>query len=117
MTQEKSMGNEMTLQKEKFETRVQSAIMKMKRLGYTPRLFIQMIAETDSVTATKTLLHKKSISAGFTRLWEMNRLDLSLENIVYSDDWRDLFSPEEIEIAKRRLVEYKFILENPEEED
>ena len=113
MAQENDMDEKITLQKEKFETRVQSAIIKMKRLGYTPRLFIQMINESDSVTAIKTLLHKRSITDGFTRLWEMKRLDLSMENIVYSEDWGELFTPEEKAIARRRLEEYEFFPKEP----
>jgi len=97
---------------EKFEKRVRDAIKEMKRLGYTPRLLLQMIGESNAVAAVKTLLHKKDPPEGFTRLWEMNRLDLSMENIVCSEDWGDLFTSEEKERAKKRLIDYKFLREN-----
>ena len=94
---------------EEFEKRVQIAIKEMINLGYKPKAFMSMIFESDTVTAVKKLLNNKNISEGFIKLWEKGRLDLSMENIVYSENWGDLFTKEEINISEKRLKEYKFI--------
>ena len=94
---------------EEFEKKVQIAIKEMINLGYKPKAFMSMIFESDTVTAVKKLLNNKNISEGFIKLWEKGRLDLSMENIVYSENWGDLFTKEEINISEKRLKEYKFI--------
>jgi len=94
---------------EKFEKRVQIAIKEMIELGYKPKAFMSMIFESDTVTAVKKLLNSKKVSEGFIKLWEKGRLDLSMENIVYSENWGDLFTKEEINISEKRLKEYNFI--------
>jgi len=96
---------------EEFEKKVQIAIKEMINLGYKPKAFMSMIFESDTVTAVKKLLNNKNISEGFIKLWEKGRLDLSMENIVYSENWGDLFTKEEINISEKRLKEYKFIKE------
>jgi len=94
---------------EKFEKRVQAAIKEMISLGYKPKIFMSMIFESDTVTAVKKLLNSNKISDGFVKLFDKGRLDLSMENIVFSEDWGGLFTPEEKNIAKKRLIEYNFI--------
>ncbi|MDR1786873.1 MAG: hypothetical protein LBR16_00255 [Treponema sp.] len=91
-----------------FAQRVTKAIQEMKALGYTPKILMGMIADTNAVTAIKTLLHKLQLPAGFTTLWEMKRLDLAMENIILEDAWKDLFTEQERQIARKRLSDYGF---------
>jgi 5-methylcytosine-specific restriction protein A len=96
---------------EEFEKRVQVAIKEMIAIGYKPKAFMSMIFESDTITAVKKLLNNKNVSDGYIKLWNKGRLELSMENIVYSGDWGDLFTKEEIEIAEKRLKDYKFLKE------
>jgi hypothetical protein len=94
-----------------FDKKVQSAIKEMIRIGYKPTIFMTMVFENGSVEAVKRLLHSRTLPDGFTTLFEKGRLDLSMENIVYSENWGNLFTEEEISIAKKRLLEYKYLKE------
>ena len=94
---------------EKFEKKVQASIKEMISLGYKPKILMSMIFETDTITAVKKLLSNTKPAEGFLKLWEMGRLDLSMENIVYSEDWGELFTKKEKKMAKEKLEEYNFI--------
>jgi hypothetical protein len=42
-------------------------------------------------------------SSGFTRLWELKRLDLTVEALALREPWRRLFTDVELEKARQRL--------------
>jgi hypothetical protein len=71
--------------------------------GYRPTFLLRMVHEHGGVQAAKKLIRAKKQSEGFTRLWELNRLDLSVEAVALEEQWRPLFEVEELEIARRRL--------------
>ena len=72
-------------------------------VGYTPSRFLDMVRESGGVGAAKRLLDSPDISDGFTRLWHMKRLDLTVEAVVVRPIWWSLFSPEQIATAGQRL--------------
>ena len=83
---------------------------EMVRLGqetvrdvYTPSRFIQMVNESRGLGAAKRLLNATDVSDGFRRLWEADRLDLTVEAVVLQDKWVSLFTPEELSTARQRL--------------
>ena len=45
---------------------------------------------------------------GFAKLWELGRLDLSVEALVLKDEYKELFSDQEREACRSRLKEYNF---------
>ena len=71
--------------------------------NYNPTRFLQMVNERGAIDAAHALLAGDSFSEGLTKLWEKKRLDLSLEALVLRDPWRQLFTPEELSTAERRL--------------
>ncbi len=77
-------------------------------LGYNATYFIQMVSELGGVGTARQLLNATTVSTGFTTLWEHHRLDLSVEAHVLRPEFRDLFSRQELQIAKRRLNEYGY---------
>lgn len=95
-----------------FEVRVKKAVQEMIVLGYKPKAFMSMIFQHGTVGAVKMLINSSKVPDGFTRLWEMRRLDLSMENIIQEAEWRDLFSDDEIKKARKRLLEYNYEAEN-----
>jgi hypothetical protein len=87
-----------------FDERMMRAYLQAKiDAGYNATRFHQMLTEHGGVETARRLLPQ--MSDGFTQLWQRKRLDLTVEWIVLEPQWHDLFSDEERDIARRRLVE------------
>ena len=69
-----------------------------------------MVIDRGGLDAAKMLLGSGGYSEGLTRLWEEKRLDISMEATVLQDPWRELFTEEELSVAKQKLEElgYQF---------
>lgn len=81
---------------------------KAKReTGYNATRFLQMVSELGGLTAARRLLAAPAVSDGFTSLWERGRLDLTVEALVLSEQYRELFSEDEREGAAARLAAYR----------
>lgn len=91
--------------KKEFYNDVVNMIEECKRLKYTPSRLIEMLRmnNNDAVATVKTLIAKDNVTEGFTRLCLLNRLDLTLENIVSNPKFSELFTVEEIQKCKNRL--------------
>lgn len=72
---------------------------------YNANRFLQMVVERGGLQTARYLLHAPGLSDGFTALWQCNRLDLTVEAYVLKQEWRGLFTEEEIKIAAKRLSE------------
>lgn len=88
-----------------FEERIQKAISETKKeCHYNPKAFIQMVDNYGALEAVKKLLaSKQNISSGLEKLWELGRLDLCFERIIFEPEWHDMFTKEELVEAKKRL--------------
>ena len=73
--------------------------------GYNATRFLQMVSERGGLEAAKTLLHNPQVSYGFEELWKRGRLDLTVEAVVLKEHWSQLFSPNDIATARKRLDE------------
>lgn len=71
--------------------------------NYTATRFIQMVNDRGGLSAAKLLLAVPRMSEGLTRLWEEKRLDISMEATILREPWRQLFTPDELEVARKRL--------------
>jgi len=81
---------------------------KAKReTGYNATRFLQMVSEIGGLASARRLLAAPAVSDGFTALWKRGRLDLTVETLVLSEQYRDLFSEEERERAAARLAAYR----------
>jgi hypothetical protein len=89
----------------RFETDMIERVFRTagKETGYWASYFLRSVKRYGGVGAAKRLLQKKTISAGLTKLAEKNRLDLSMESLVLSPDYRELFTDEERAVASDRL--------------
>ena len=52
-------------------------------------------------------------SDGFTELWELKRLDISVEARALKPEFRNLFSASELAVCRRRLGDYKWLQSPP----
>jgi hypothetical protein len=77
--------------------------------NYNAARFHQMVQEYGGFDTAKKLLASNHYPEGLTRLWELERLDISMEATVLGEPWCSLFSSEEIAIAKKRLEELGYI--------
>lgn len=74
------------------------------KLGYYPTRFRQMVDEHGGLATAKRLLFGEVPSEGFGRLWELGRIDLTVESLALREPWRRLFTDEELSEAERRLM-------------
>ncbi|HWH30554.1 MAG TPA: hypothetical protein VNU26_16640 [Mycobacteriales bacterium] len=79
-----------------------------RETGYNATRFLQMVSEQGGVATARQLLHAPHVSDGFTALWERGRLDLAVEAVMLRDEFEDLFTDEEFDIARQRLTDYGF---------
>jgi hypothetical protein len=78
-----------------------------KDCNYVATRFIQMVAEKGGLITAKELIIKDEDTYGFTRLYELGRLDLSVEALALDDKYKSLFSDHE-RICYERLKKYGY---------
>lgn len=71
--------------------------------GYRAKAFLAMVIELRGLNAAKKLLASSDLQSGLYELFECSRLDLTVENLVLQDRYRELFTVEELKEAERRL--------------
>ncbi len=80
-----------------------------REAGYTATYFIQMVAERGGLETAKSLVNSSTPSQGFTALWELSRLDLTVEAVVLDPRFSHLFTSGELQTARRRLADYDYV--------
>lgn len=70
---------------------------------YNPTAFKIMMAKSDAVKAAKQLLKSNQWQDGFTKLWEIGKLSLTVEAHVVKPEYQPLFCKDEVAIARERL--------------
>jgi len=100
-------GNIKKLEK-KFHSDMLEGSQLAKKLGYNPTYFLRMVSDIGGVQAAKQLIKADKPSDGFTTLWELGRLDLSVEAHVLKLEYEILFSDEERQTCLHRLEAYGY---------
>lgn len=99
----------MTSQSESaFHRETLSGIETLRSSGYSPTRFEQMVGQQGARDAARNLLRGRDASDGFTTLWEMGRLDMSIEAMVVLAWYKSLFTDDECATARSRLVAHGF---------
>ena len=75
-------------------------------VNYDAKVYLGMLSTHGGLGTARRLLHSPGVSDGFVSLWERGRVDLAVENVVVRPEFRDLFTDEELDIARDRLREY-----------
>jgi hypothetical protein len=78
----------------------------MREVNYPARRFLAMVRGRGGLEAARQLLSKPGISEGFRRLAQAGKLDLTMEFLVLTPEYAELFTEEEREIARERLLRY-----------
>ena len=72
-------------------------------------LFADLLKEHHGLETARRFIHSPDYAAGFTKLWERKRLDLTVEAVIVSEPkWHPLFTAEEVEICRKRLRDYGY---------
>jgi len=78
--------------------------------NYTPSIFFDMLTRLRGVETAKRLINASSVSDGYTKLFELGRLNLTVEAVIHDEvKWHPLFSDAELAICKDRLTEYGYL--------
>lgn len=74
---------------------------------YHATYFLRMVGEHGGKETANRLLATNKPSEGFTELFLRGRenLRLSVEYLVLQKPWRDLFTEEQLAVARKRLIE------------
>jgi len=80
-----------------------------KKLKYNASYFWQMVCEKGGYQTAKQLIHTNTPSEGLHTLWELGRLDLSVEAHVLHPEYSSIFTSEEKQICGERLKDYGYI--------
>lgn len=96
------------LEKEFFSKMKNIYIEADNECGYRATRFLQMLGEKGGVATAKSLINKPGGTEGFEKLWELGRLDLSIEALVIKEEYKPLFTDEEIQLCTEKLKEYGY---------
>jgi hypothetical protein len=66
-----------------------------------------MIAEIGGLETARVLLRAPVASDGYLALWERGRMDLTVESLVLRPEFENLFTAEELAVAKQRLFDFR----------
>ena len=90
-----------------FEQDMLNIYREAQKVGYRATIFLHMITTKGAMETARYLINADVVSSGYTKLWELGRLDLSVEALVVKT-WQSLFTADEIEKCKNRLAEYRY---------
>lgn len=95
---------------QEFEDACLSDVSESRALGYNPTYFLQMLSEHGAVETARRLILKDSMPEGFSRLWEMQRLDLTVEACVHDNPrFHPLFDAQTLAACDARLTSVGYI--------
>ena len=78
-------------------------------IGYRATIFIGMVQDRGGLATAKALINSNVASDGYTKLFELGRLDLSVEAVVIDNPaWHELFTVDELARARKRLKDYRY---------
>ena len=81
----------------------------IRECNYRASRFIKMVDDIGALATAKHFLASKKPFEGLIKLQERGRLDLSVERVVaYDDEFKELFTQQERDEAKRRLDELEY---------
>jgi hypothetical protein len=76
-------------------------------IGYSPKKFRSMLSESGPRGACVRVIMSTKVPDGFLTLLELERLDLTAEATVLRGPWRVLFDLDVLDVARKRLRDYK----------
>lgn len=78
-----------------------------KKANYVAGRLWAMLEQHGGLETAKLILSKPSVTSGFTRLYEIQKPELTIESLVLKPENRALFTQGEIKIAEDRMEGFK----------
>src|SRR4029077_18155372 len=89
---------------QEFDSACMESVKERQKLGYHPGYFLKMRAELGLREAAHLLMNSTQWPEAFSKLWEMKRLDLSIEASVHNNPkFRELFDKVTLDNAEKPL--------------
>ena len=80
-----------------------------KEVGYNATYFFKMLNELRGLRTARALINSPSISDGFTALYDLKRLDLTVEAMTLErTEFHSLFTEDELTICRKRLNQLEY---------
>lgn len=79
-----------------------------KEAGYNATYFIRAVSDKGGYATARDQIGTSSPSQGFSALWELGRLDLSVEAVVLQPRFQQLLTRQELATARRRLADHGY---------
>ena len=77
---------------------------------YNATRYLQMLDENGGLETAHILINAPTVSDGYTALWERDRLDLTVEALIWDNPkFHIFFTEEELKIIKTRLIDYEYL--------
>ena len=86
---------------EQFCSRMLLLCQEASSVVHFPVRLLQMIQQDGGVGAAKRVI--QGMTDTFVKLWEADRLDLTVEAVVLEPQWAELFTSTELDVARQRL--------------
>jgi hypothetical protein len=87
-----------------------NAVRQGQKLGYSARDYLDMVNRYGTVDTARRLIDGRENAYGFEKLWMLNKLDLTVEAIVYDNpQFQVWFSPKTIANCVARLTRVGYI--------
>jgi hypothetical protein len=96
-----------------FNSYIETGIPSLKRQGYSPTGYMQIVEARGSHYRAAIFLLNSSVHThyGFQRLHAMRRLDASVEYAASLPWFQELFTDEQLYEARTRLITHEFDLD------
>lgn len=76
---------------------------------YNAQRFLQMVVDHGGPEAARMLINSRTVSDGYTALFQRGRLDLTVEAMVLeTEKYHPLFTTDQLDICAKRLQDYKY---------
>lgn len=98
----------MSLRKQFEKDMMQIYLRAKKECKYNASRYFQMLSEKGGIETARALIYKVGGTDGFEKLWELGRLDLTVEALVLKGEYEELFTDEERDMCKKRLEEFGY---------
>src|ERR1700687_3121267 len=95
---------------QQLEEACMSDVEECRQLGYTPSYFLQMLGEHGAVETARRLILQERVPDGFSTLWELHRLELTLGACVHCQhQFHALFDAQTLAACDARLASVGYI--------
>ena len=65
--------------------------------------------EHGGLETARILINSPKVSDGYTTLWELGRLDITVEALIHDNaKYQELFTKEELKTVRKRLADYQY---------